>query len=75
MLSILLTAVGGERAPVQIFHTSDIPEIEVDVNGHAAVWMPGAEDSLLVWEADGVSYQFTSRLSLEEALAVAESMR
>jgi hypothetical protein len=75
LLSILLTAVGGERGAVQIFHTSDIPEIEVDVNGHAGVWMPGTEDSLLVWEADGVSYQLTSRLSLDEALAVAESLR
>jgi hypothetical protein len=46
--------------------------VEVDLNGRTAVW---ADDCLLLWEEDGVSYEVGGLgLSLDEAVRVAESL-
>lgn len=46
--------------------------VEVEINGHTAAW---ADDRLLLWEKDGVSYMIGGLdLSLEEAIRIAVSL-
>ena len=64
---------------------------ETSVNGQYALWVEGpyvleltdrnyverylVEGGTLVWEADGVTYRLETRLTLEEAIRIAESLR
>ncbi len=46
--------------------------VEVEMNGHIAAW---ADDRLLIWEQDGVSYMVGGiGLNLEEAIRIATSL-
>ncbi len=46
---------------------------EVKVRGHTATW---ADDHLLMWEEDGISFVVSGpRLTLDEAIHIAESLR
>jgi hypothetical protein len=62
---------------------------ETTVSGQTAFWVegvsaltmlgPGGAESrwsgnVLIWESNGVGYRFESALSLDEALAIAESL-
>jgi Domain of unknown function (DUF4367) len=75
LLSILQSAVAEGKNGVEIFFTDDLPVQNVTVAGHEGMWFQGAEDSLLVWEADGVNFQLSGSLSLSQALALAESLQ
>jgi hypothetical protein len=64
---------------------------ETTVDGRYALWVEGPyvleltdrnyveryllEGGTLVWEADGVTYRLETRLTLEEAIRIAESLR
>jgi hypothetical protein len=62
---------------------------ETTVNGERAWWVEGASDltifgdqgtetrstaNVLIWEQDGIGFRFESALSMDEAIAIAESM-
>ena len=65
--------------------------VETDVNGHPALWLEGpyplevrggdlvwmriVDGRSLVWESDGITYRLESRLTLDENLRIAESIR
>jgi hypothetical protein len=73
-ISLGQTVVGEEPGKVVsygVVSVSEAPVQKVTVNGQDAGWA----ESVLVWEADGISYRLSGpSLSLEEAIRIAESL-
>ncbi len=59
----------------QVTFTSDMEVKDVEVDGIKALWAQAGDEGMLIWEANGVSYQLNGVSELELALQIAESIR
>lgn len=75
LMGLMQTEVGDSEDDVQVTFTSDMLVEDVTMGGVKALWTQDGDEGLLIWEADGVSYQLAGLSDVEFALQVAESIR